>query len=64
MAFITVADEKGISIECIIFPKIFEQYKSYLQKDSVVVIEGKVDTKNERPLIIAEKIMPVSDFSS
>ena len=64
MAFITVADEKGIGIECIIFPKIFEQYKSYLQKDSVVVIEGKVDTKNERPLIIAEKIMPVSDFSS
>ncbi len=64
MAFIALGDEKGITVECIVFPKIFEQYKRYLQKDSVVVIEGKVDTKNERPIVIAEKIVPFGNFAS
>lgn len=64
MAFLTIGDEKGLSIECIVFPKIFEQYKSLLIKDSVVIIEGKVDTKNERPTIIAEKISTANRFSS
>ncbi|MBI2621711.1 MAG: DNA polymerase III subunit alpha [Candidatus Levybacteria bacterium] len=56
MAFITVGDEKGLTIECVIFPKIYERHKSLMLKDSLVVIEGHVDTKNERPVIIAEKI--------
>ncbi len=64
MAFITVADEKGIAVECIIFPKIFDQYKSYLQKDTIVVLEGKIDTKNDRPIVIVDKIRSNSNFSS
>ena len=64
MAFITIADEKGIAVECIIFPKIFDQYKSYLQKDTVVVLEGKIDTKNDRPIVIVDKIRSNSNFSS
>lgn len=64
MAFVTVGDEKGIGIECIVFPKIFDQYKNYLLKDTVVILEGKVDTKNERPIIIVDKISPIGNFSS
>ncbi len=56
MAFLVVGDEKGIMIECVLFPKIFEQYKIHLIKDQVIVIEGKVDTKNDKPMIIVEKI--------
>ena len=57
MAFITIASERGISVECVVFPKIFEQYKNLIIKDSVVVLEGKVDTKNDRPVIIVEKVI-------
>jgi len=63
MAFIAIGNEKGISIECIVFPKVFEKYKSILLQDSVVVIEGKIDNKNDRPMIISEKIMMTKSFS-
>ena len=65
MAFVTIGDEKGIAVECVIFPKIFEQYRSYLSKDAVIIIEGRVDTKNERPVVIVKKITGViGNFSS
>jgi DNA polymerase-3 subunit alpha len=56
MAFIAIGDEKGVQIECIIFPKVFEQYKKMLINDSVIVIDGKLDTKNDKPMIIAQRI--------
>jgi len=62
MAFITISDEKGLVVECIVFPKIFDQYKNFLVKDSVVIVSGKIDTKNDRPVIIAEKISTLSNF--
>lgn len=64
MAFISIGDEKGVIVECIIFPKIFDMYKSILQRDSVIVVEGKVDTKNDRPIIIVDKIRTNTNFSS
>ena len=63
MAFITLSDEKGLVIECVVFPKVFEQYKNFLLKDSVVIIRGHIDTKNDKPVIIAEKISTLADFS-
>ena len=64
MAFITLSDEKGLIAECIIFPRIFEQYKSLLLKDTVIVVRGKIDTKNDKPIVIAEKISSFANFSS
>jgi len=64
MAFVTLSDEKGLIAECIIFPRIFEQYKSLLQKDTVIIIRGKIDTKNDKPIIIAERISSFTNFSS
>ena len=56
MAFASLSDEKGLSIECVIFPRPFMQYKNLLKKDQPVIVEGHVDTKNDKPTIIAEKI--------
>ena len=64
MAFITISDEKGLFVECVVFPKIFEQYKNYLIKDSVIIIDGKIDTKNDRPVIIVEKISKFPKLAS
>jgi DNA polymerase III subunit alpha len=60
MAFIVIANERGLSTECVIFPRVFEQYKDLLVQDSVIIIEGHLDTKNDRPSIIAEKISAVN----
>ena len=56
MAFITIGNEKGITIECVIFPKVYERHKSMINKDSLLILEGRIDTKNDRPVIIAEKV--------
>lgn len=56
MAFLSLGDEKGVTIECVIFPKIFEEFRGLLTADSVVVVEGRLDLKNDKPVIIADKI--------
>ncbi len=56
MAFIMLGNEKGTEIECIVFPKVFSFYKHLLIRDNIIIIEGKLDTKNDKPMIIAEKI--------
>jgi len=64
MAFLLLGNEKGLSVECVVFPRIFEQHKNLLIRDSVIIIEGYLDTKNDRPSIIAEKISSINNFSS
>lgn len=62
MAFITLGNENGVMVECVIFPKIFDLYKSIITKENVVLIQGKLDSKNDKPVIIAEKINVFSSF--
>jgi DNA polymerase III subunit alpha len=56
MAFLTIGDEKGVNVECVVFPKIYELYKDLLINDNAVVVEGKIDMKDDRPVIIVDKI--------
>jgi DNA polymerase III subunit alpha len=56
MAFVTLGDEKGVSIECVVFPRVFELYKMLLFNDNVVVMEGKLDMKDDRPVVIVDAI--------
>jgi DNA polymerase-3 subunit alpha len=64
MAFITVSDERGLAVECVVFPRIFEQYKNLLIRDTVIIVNGKIDTKNERPVVIVDKISGVGKLTS
>lgn len=64
MAFITIGNEKGIVVECVIFPKVFEQYKNLLTRDTVIIIEGRIDINNDKSVIIAEKLSTPRNFSS
>jgi len=56
MAFITLEDHAGFSIECVVFPKTFEQYKNILLRDTIVLISGKLDFKDEIPVILVDTI--------
>ena len=64
MAFLLLSNENGVTLECIIFPRIFDQYKSLLNKESVLLVSGKIDLKNDKPVIIADKIQSFSNLSS
>jgi len=64
MAFLTVADDKGSICECIIFPKTYDIYKTTIAKDRIVIIEGKIDSNNDKPIIIVEKIFSADNFSA
>lgn len=64
MAFLILGNENGLFIECVVFPRIFERYKHLLIKDDVVLIEGLVDARNDRPTIIVERISQANNKSS
>ncbi len=55
MAFIKISD--GISeMEAVVFPKTFEKSKSFLEKDQVVLMECKVDKRDENLSLIVESM--------
>ncbi len=64
MAFLSIGDEKGLTVECVVFPKVFEEAKSLLINDNVIMIEGKLDSKDEQPVIIVNKIYSAKSLMS
>lgn len=54
MAFATIEDQSG-KVEIVIFPKIYQQTKACWVKDQVVIIEGRIETREERISILVEK---------
>ncbi|MBR1478318.1 MAG: DNA polymerase III subunit alpha [Lachnospiraceae bacterium] len=61
MAFIVLEDMVG-SVECIVFPKTYDQYKELLSEDGKVFIKGRASIKDEdNANIICEEIVSFSD---
>ncbi|MBB6215845.1 DNA polymerase-3 subunit alpha [Anaerosolibacter carboniphilus] len=59
MAFLNLEDLFG-SVEVLVFPNVYEKHVSLLTEDSAVVIDGRINMKeDEEPKIIAEKIVPL-----
>ena len=55
MAFIRISD--GInSLECVVFPSLFDETKEFLLKDEVVLIDGRVDRREEELSLIVNTI--------
>ena len=54
MLFFTIADFSG-SIECVVFPKTYQQLKNILKADACVALVGKVSKRNGEISIVAEK---------
>jgi DNA polymerase-3 subunit alpha len=60
MAFLDIEDMRG-GLETIVFPTVYEKCKEVISVDSVVVLRGKLNFKDEdTPKIIAEKITPIA----
>lgn len=60
MAFITVEDHVGASVECVIFPKVYARDKMLLNKDAIVLITGKIDHKDDAPVILVDNVRIVN----
>ena len=54
MAIVTLEDLHG-SIEAVVFPRVYERAAAVLVEDGIVVIDGKVDTRGERPQIVVDR---------
>jgi len=54
MAFLTLENNFGVTIECVVFPKTYEIYKAVLLKDSIILISGKLEFKDDQPVIIVD----------
>ncbi|MEN9649342.1 MAG: hypothetical protein RL094_309 [Candidatus Parcubacteria bacterium] len=59
MMFMRLADFSG-SIEVVVFPKAYEQYKNILQVDRCVVIKGKTSSRDGNPSFMADAIKPLA----
>lgn len=64
MAFITLEDAYG-QIECVLFPKVYERFKDKLEKETIIVVFGKLQLRDEeKPSITIDKIEIFKDEKS
>jgi DNA polymerase III subunit alpha len=62
MAFISLDDQTGV-IDLVIFPKIFSSFKSKLFEDNIILVMGKLDSRDDRISLIVEEIEEYQDRS-
>jgi DNA polymerase-3 subunit alpha len=63
MAFIQLEDLYGTA-EVVVFPNVYEAALSLLKNDSVIVVRGTVNFKeDEEPKLLADRIFSIRDFN-
>jgi DNA polymerase-3 subunit alpha len=55
MIFMRLADLTD-SIECVVFPKVFEEFQDILMPESCIVVKGTFSTRNEGKSIVVDKV--------
>jgi len=62
MSILQLEDLSG-SAEAIVFPKVYEKVKEFLQKDNRLIIWGKTDRKEETAKLFIEDMQRIADVS-
>lgn len=57
MAFITLEDLMG-TIEVVVFPKKYEQYRQYLEQDSKIFVYGRASISEDEGKLLLERVVP------
>ncbi len=61
MAFVTIEDVTG-SVECLIFPKVYELSKACLAEDAIVCVEGRLSMhEEEEPKIVVNRAQTLEE---
>lgn len=59
MAFLRIADLSG-SIECVVFPRTYEEVNKFCGVDKLVMIRGKISDRNGERSVLVEKMKELS----
>lgn len=62
MAFVDISDSTG-EATCILFPADYRKYGRLIQKDAVIVLEGKAEWKKGQLNILTSKIQDISQIN-
>lgn len=62
MAFGTLEDETG-KIDLVIFPKTYAEYKDMWVKDKVVLVDGKIDMREDKLNLVVDRALPINGDS-
>ncbi len=60
MGFVTLQDMIG-TCEIVVFPEVYKNSASLLQKDTPVFIKGKISARDDLPKILADEIISLED---
>ncbi|RMG13878.1 MAG: DNA polymerase III subunit alpha [Planctomycetota bacterium] len=58
MAFVTLEDFTG-ACDAVVFPSVYAEVRELLVPESVVFVQGKVDTEREPPSVLVDKVLPL-----
>jgi DNA polymerase III subunit alpha len=61
MMFARLEDSTG-SIEIVVFPKIFREFEHMLQKESMIIVNGRLNHKDGQPKLLVENIEALDAF--
>ena len=62
MCFLELEDFSS-SIEVVVFPRVFYECMNNCEPDKAVMIQGKVNITDEGPKLIADKVIPLEEYS-
>jgi DNA polymerase III alpha subunit len=61
MAFITVEDTTS-SIDALVFPNVYPQFRDYLTKDAIVYLSANVNLKDGSLSVAVDSVVPIDTF--
>ncbi len=61
MAYFVLEDLEG-TIDVIVFPKTYEDFKEAMTEENVVVLEGRLDAAEFNVKILAESVIPIDNY--
>ena len=61
MGYFVLEDLEG-TIDIIIFPKTYEEFKESIREENVVIVEGRIDAMEFNIKLLAESITPINEY--
>jgi DNA polymerase-3 subunit alpha len=61
MVYFVLEDLEG-TVDVIVFPKTYEEYKEAIKEENIVIVEGRLDAAEFNIKILAEGIIPINDY--
>ncbi|MDD5584401.1 MAG: DNA polymerase III subunit alpha, partial [Candidatus Omnitrophica bacterium] len=59
---ITRIEDDTAAVDVFVFPRLFEECNSFLKEKAVVLLKGKLESKEKVPKILASKIIPMENL--